>query len=114
MKTVLPEPLLDAIAARFRALGEPMRLRILAQLLAGESNVNSLAAALGTTQSNASRHLKALLDSGLVGRRKDGLESIYFVSDPVVKKLCDLMRRREQQRESKRARTFEAHVSDWS
>jgi ArsR family transcriptional regulator len=94
----MPPSLLELIAARFRALGEPMRLRILQMLLAGERNVKDLAAGLETTQSNTSRHLKALLDTGLVARRREGLEAIYRIADPVVEQLCRLMCEREEER----------------
>lgn len=53
----LPDPLVDAIAARFRVIGEPMRLRLLDRLRHGEASVGELAAALGASQQNISRHL---------------------------------------------------------
>lgn len=91
----MPPAMLEAIAARFKAMGEPMRLRILALLLDGDHNVNELAAALGATQSNTSRHLQALREAGLIDRRKEGLLAIYFVADPIVSPLCELMCARE-------------------
>lgn len=82
-----------------------MRLRILQHLLEGERSVSLLAELLETTQSNTSRHLKVLSDAGLTARRKEGLEVIYSVADPVVSQLCQLM----CESEASRARTLLAH-----
>ncbi len=94
----LPEVFLEPIAQRFRAMGEPSRLRILQRLMQGECSVSALVKELGMTQSNTSRHLQALYETELVGRRKAGLEVIYFVSDPVVERLCELMCSSERSR----------------
>lgn len=90
-KAAIPEAFLESIAQRFRAMGEPSRLRLLQELMLGERSVKLLVEATGLTQSNASRHLQALYDASLVGRRKAGLEVIYFVADPLVEQLCGLM-----------------------
>jgi DNA-binding transcriptional ArsR family regulator len=97
-KAPIPEAFLDSIAQRFRAMGEPSRLRILQELMQGERSVKSLVDALGFTQSNTSRHLQALYEASLVGRRKSGLEVIYFVVDPMVERLCELMCSSERSR----------------
>ncbi|MFN7543739.1 MAG: ArsR/SmtB family transcription factor [Acidobacteriota bacterium] len=91
VKHSIPEAFLDSIAHRFRALGEPTRLRILKTLLEGEHTVSALVQSLGLTQSNTSRHLQALHDANLVNRRKSGLEVIYFVDDPLISQLCQIM-----------------------
>ena len=87
----IPDAFLESIAQRFRAMGEPSRLRILQELMQGERSVKALTESTGMGQSNTSRHLSALYESSLVGRRKAGLEVIYFVADPLVHKLCELM-----------------------
>ena len=43
----LPDDLVDLIARRFRAVGEPMRIRLLDQLRDGEATVGELSDALG-------------------------------------------------------------------
>jgi ArsR family transcriptional regulator len=97
-KTAIPEQFLESIALRFRAMGEPSRLRILQALMAGERSVSGLVQALGLTHSNTSRHLQALYEARLVGRRKNGLEVIYYVADPIVAHLCELMCNSERER----------------
>jgi DNA-binding transcriptional ArsR family regulator len=82
---------LDRVARRFRLLGEPSRLRILQALHRGEKTVTEIVDVAGLTQSNVSRHLQALSDSGLLGRRRQGNNIYYFISDTVIFKLCDLV-----------------------
>jgi DNA-binding transcriptional ArsR family regulator len=80
---------LEMVAARFRALAEPNRLRLLMALEAGERDVTSLATATGLTQANTSRHLNALLAAGILARRKEGLHVLYHIADPSIFVLCD-------------------------
>src|SRR5665213_1707493 len=85
----LPEDLAELIARRFRALGDPMRVRILDLLREGERSVNELAAQLGAGQQNVSKHLALLADSGMVARRKQGNHVYYRIADEGVFALCD-------------------------
>ena len=84
----LADPLADEIAARFRVLGEPMRIRILDRLREGESSVQDLTGDLGTTQQNASKHLGVLHSAGIVSRRRDGNRVLYAIADDSVFELC--------------------------
>ncbi|HYR29716.1 MAG TPA: metalloregulator ArsR/SmtB family transcription factor [Thermoanaerobaculia bacterium] len=80
---------IELVAARFRTLGEPIRIQLLQALQRGERNVSDLVAAVGSTQSNVSKHLRILQDAGLVGRRQDGNSVYYSIADPTVFALCD-------------------------
>jgi DNA-binding transcriptional ArsR family regulator len=84
----LSEKMLELVARRFKLLGEPLRLRILQLLEAGETTVNDIVEALDANQSNVSKHLGLLYDGGLVGRRRDRNNIYYFIADPVVLQLC--------------------------
>ena len=79
------------IAERFRALGDPMRLRLLQALRAGERSVGELAEQVGGGQANVSKHLQVLLQQGFVDRRKEGTTSWYRITDPQVFTMCDLV-----------------------
>jgi len=79
------------IAARFRALSDPTRLRIINTLGDKEMSVTELVNATGANQANVSKHLSTLLQAGIVSRRKDGLTANYRVSDPTIFDLCDLV-----------------------
>lgn len=56
----------------FRALADPTRIRIVALLRTIELSVGELAQVLGQSQPRVSRHIRILVDSGLVMRRKEG------------------------------------------
>jgi len=79
----------DLVAARFRTLGEPIRIRLLQALQGGERNVTELVAGVGSTQPNVSKHLRILQDAGLVSRRQEGNSVYYAIADPTVFELCD-------------------------
>ena len=66
-----------------KALGDPTRLRLLALLQDQELSVGSLVDILRMAQSGISRHLKVLLDSGLVELRKAGTSSYYRIADEI-------------------------------
>jgi DNA-binding transcriptional ArsR family regulator len=85
----LPASLAEAIAERFRILGEPMRIRLLDALREGPATVQELQAALDASQQNVSKHLGVLLRSGLVSRRKEGNFAHYAIADEGVFDLCE-------------------------
>ncbi len=87
----LSDAALELIATRFRALSEPMRLRLLNLLMQGEQTVGQLVEATGSGQANVSKHLAVLREAGMVGVRKEGLTSVCFIADPIVNELCDMM-----------------------
>lgn len=80
-----------AIAERFKALSEPMRLRLLQALRAGEASVGELAERVGGGHANVSKHLQLLFQQGYVARRKEGTSSWYRITDPQVFKICALV-----------------------
>lgn len=92
------DPLLELIAARFRLLGEPLRLKILAALATGERNVGELVTLTGAGQPNVSKHLAALTQGGLIKRHKVGTSTYYAIADPTVYALCDVVCASVQQR----------------
>jgi DNA-binding transcriptional ArsR family regulator len=85
----LPDDLVELIARRFRAIGEPMRIRLLDRLRDGEATVGELSEAIGASQQNVSKHLTVLADVGILGRRKDGNRVYYRIVDDGVLRLCE-------------------------
>ena len=53
-------------AEQFKALGHPMRHRLLFALAQGEATISQLAVALGSNKGNVAHHLKVLAGAGLV------------------------------------------------
>ena len=68
-------------AARFRALGDETRLRLLEELTAGECNVAELMERMGLGQSLVSHHLRSLRQAGLVRDRREGRWVYYTIAD---------------------------------
>ncbi len=65
------------ILAELRAIAEETRLRIVLLLAHGELNVKDLTNILGQSQPRVSRHLKLLLDAGIINRHREG-SWVYF------------------------------------
>ena len=83
---------LEQIAARFKMLGEPMRLKILQAVCKQPRTVNDIVTATGSTQANVSKHLALLATAGILQREKDGQCVYYGVKDQLAVKLCELVR----------------------
>jgi ArsR family transcriptional regulator len=86
-----PAARLAVIAARFQALSEPARLRVLHALQGGPRHVNALVEATGLNQANLSKHLQVLHAHGFVERRREGLFVYYTLADDTVFTLCELI-----------------------
>jgi ubiquinone/menaquinone biosynthesis C-methylase UbiE len=63
---------MDQVLSILRAAADPTRLRILALLESGELTVSELVSILGQSQPRISRHLKILVDAGLLVRFREG------------------------------------------
>jgi DNA-binding transcriptional ArsR family regulator len=94
--TIRPrEELLARIAERLKAMADPTRLRLLHELEGGEICVSDLAAQVGGSQANVSKHLAVLRKAGLVACRRDGMNVCYSIADrsafEVCRTVCDAL-----------------------
>lgn len=64
----------------FKAFCDENRLMILSLLRSGEKCACVILEELDIAQSTLSHHMKILCDSGIVGSRKDGKWTHYFIS----------------------------------
>jgi len=80
--------LIPMVAARFKALGDPVRLALLAALQGGEKTVSELTLATRRNQPNVSQQLASLARAGLVESRRDGNRVYYQSADPFVTRIC--------------------------
>lgn len=87
--TNLSDEAVKLIAARFRVLGEPIRIRMLRALQDGEKSVSELVAIVGSAQPNVSKHLRVLEEHGFIGRRQVGNTVYCSIADPAVFDLCN-------------------------
>jgi DNA-binding transcriptional ArsR family regulator len=83
------EALIPKLAQRFKALGDPGRLVLLARLQEGEKSVGELVAASGRSQPNVSQHLANLARAGLVSGRRQGSRIYYRIADAHLARICD-------------------------
>lgn len=90
-KAALTPETVELIAQRFRAMGEPMRLRLLMSLQGGERTVTELVDEYQASQANISKHLHVLLAVGLLNRRKQGLNVFYSIADPSIFNMCEMV-----------------------
>jgi DNA-binding transcriptional ArsR family regulator len=102
----LSDQALELIARRFKALSEASRLKLIHALRAGELTVSELVAETGLTQANTSRHLQVLIDSGILQRRKEGLNVYYAIADKGIFELCETVCGSVQQRLGRHVRAF--------
>ena len=69
-------------------MSAPMRLKIISSLCNGEKNVGELLGEVNTTQPNMSQHLNTLYKSGVLGKRRDGVQIYYRIVNDRVVTLC--------------------------
>jgi ArsR family transcriptional regulator len=71
----------DAILPVLRTAGEETRLRILALLAEGELTVSDLTEILCQSQPRISRHLKVMVEAGLLARHREGSWIYYRLAE---------------------------------
>lgn len=71
----------EELAARFKAISEPSRLKILLALECGELCVEHLTQAVGGNQSAVSHQLKTLKDHRIIRCKRAGKQVIYSIAD---------------------------------
>jgi ArsR family transcriptional regulator len=84
-----------ALAARFKAIGDPTRLRLLSLVAAhdgAEACVCDLTEPVNLSQPTVSHHLKVLVDAGLLTRSKRGTWSFYALVPGALDGLADVLR----------------------
>ena len=87
--TTISETTAERVAELFATLADPSRVRMIADLTAGEMHVGALAAAVGISESAVSHHLRLLRQMRLVRTHKDGRYVFYMLDDNHV---ADLFR----------------------
>ncbi len=83
-----PDEIFEFAAELFKIMSAPMRLKIISCLCDGEQNVSYLLSHIETTQPNMSQHLNVLYKTGVLGRRREGVQILYRIIDERVPALC--------------------------
>lgn len=85
----------------FKALGHPIRLKIVYGLLkVGGCNVKNMQECLGLHQATVSQHLIHLKSRGLITSTRQGLEMVYEVTDTWAKCIVDTIEKRHAQEDA--------------
>lgn len=110
------EPATDSLLKQFKALSDPIKVRIVSLCAAAECSVSELTAVTGQSQPRISQHLKQLCDVQLLRRFRDGHFVYYRVpikgGEPMLRRrLLALLPDDEPQFESdkKRLRDLRSH-----
>ena len=122
----------NALLAALEAAGEETRLRLLSLLAQAELTVSELVAILGQSQPRVSRHLRLLVEAGLVERHREGAWAFFRLAeragvaglaraalerlDPADPALAADQARLVEIRAARAhmaARYFAAHAADW-
>jgi len=83
-----------SLAAVFKALSDPVRLRLLSLIAShegGEACVCDLAGPFDVTQPTISHHLKVLREAGLIGSERRGTWVYYWVLPAALGRLGSLL-----------------------
>ncbi len=75
-----------------RALGHPVRLKIVYLLGEAQRSPGELAGMLGLSAANVSQHLAVLRSVGVVEAQRQGTRLLYQLASPEVARACELMR----------------------
>ncbi|PEJ57641.1 MULTISPECIES: metalloregulator ArsR/SmtB family transcription factor [unclassified Bacillus (in: firmicutes)] len=76
----------------FKALGHPLRIRILEILSEGERNVNEIQSIIGSEGSAVSQQLSILRNKNIVYGTKEGNKVTYSLRDPMISELLVVAR----------------------
>nr|WP_034990575.1 metalloregulator ArsR/SmtB family transcription factor [Beijerinckia mobilis] len=122
----------ESMLSALSAAGEATRLRLMVLLAEAELTVSELVIILGQSQPRISRHLKLLLEAGLVERHREGAWAFFLIaqSGPLATFVRDMIARImpndpvfsadrarlvevRRQRAEQAARYFEAQAQNW-
>jgi ArsR family transcriptional regulator len=76
----------------FKALGHPVRIRVLELLVGGEQTVGSLLEQIDAEQSHLSQQLGVLRRAELVESRREGSSVVYSLADERIEELLAVSR----------------------
>ena len=80
---------LDRHAKFFRGLSDPARLSLLMQLTSGSRTAGEMARACSLSPSNASNHLRCLLECGLIDVEPEGRHNVYRLRTRPIARLLE-------------------------
>ena len=83
-----PDRVFEQAAELFRVMSASRRWKSISCLCDGEQNVTYLLSKIETTQPNMSQHLNTLFKSGVLAKRRDGVQIYYRIANEQVVNVC--------------------------
>lgn len=96
---LLPEEQIADMAAMFKMMADPTRLRIINTLLVSELCVRDMAELMQMSQSAVSHQLAALRNSRLIKFRREGKQIFYSLDDEHIGQLFNQCLEHAQEKE---------------
>jgi len=96
----------DREAEILKALGHPIRLKIVTGLMSRTCNVKKIWECLGLPQATVSQHLALLKNKGIIEGHRDGVEVFYSVVSDRVKKIITAINESESESSSDNPLSF--------
>jgi len=87
----MDENQLQEFSEILKALGHPIRLKIVEGLIKHPCHVNEVVAGLGLPQSTVSQHLGVLRNRGIISPRKEGVKTCYLVTDERIREILKFL-----------------------
>ncbi|PLA74478.1 transcriptional regulator [Hydrogenovibrio sp. SC-1] len=87
----IKEENIEKASKALKAMGHPLRLKILCVLGDNELPVMDIVSRVGTTQSNISQHIDILREKEIIVSRRDGSRILCKVRDPQILNLLEAM-----------------------
>ena len=78
---------LEKYAEKLKAIGHPVRLKIVLGLMHNECNVSKICDGLKIPQATTSQHLAILKNRGILEASRDGTNVCYKVKDDAIKEI---------------------------
>ncbi len=82
------DDIFERAAELFGLLSAPVRLRIIGELCRGECNVSQLLERIDCTQPNLSQHLGLMYRTGVLTKRRDGIQIYYQLANESLAAIC--------------------------
>ncbi|WP_022851504.1 ArsR/SmtB family transcription factor [Limisalsivibrio acetivorans] len=79
----------DLYADKLKALGHPVRLKLVIGLMNNECNVTKICKGLNIPQATTSQHLAILKNKGIIKGRRDGTSICYSIEDDGVREMLN-------------------------
>ena len=87
-------PEAERLAAIFKALGDPTRVKLVSLIAVSEEHeacICELVKAVGLAQSTVSHHMRQLADTGLVQREQRGKWAYYRLNIPLLQEIGETL-----------------------